>query len=61
MDKGNKPSRFNEDVETTSVNSLRMSEYLDQNMRVDPNNNQKIKVNLRSINTPAEREQYRKL
>ena len=29
MDKGNKPSRFNEDVETTSMNSLKMSEYLD--------------------------------
>ena len=58
--KGNKPARFNEDLEAraSASQTLSMSEYL-HNTNVEPN--RKIKVNLRSINNPEERDRYKML
>ena len=56
--KGSKPARFNEELDTQSRHSLPVSEYLNQS---HGRNSKKLKVNLRSINNPAERDLVRKM
>ena len=55
--KGKKPSRFNEDLESSATKSIAINDYLVAGKPSD----RKIKVNLRTINNPAQREQLRRL
>lgn len=49
--KGQKPARFNEDVDTKSQHSIAARDYFKGS-----SSSKHMKVNLRSINNPAERD-----
>ena len=54
IEKGKKPGRFNEDLDSaSSTQKIPMAEYLNQSLG---GTNKKIKVDLRTITNPAERE-----
>lgn len=65
LKKGSKPSRFNEDLadSASQTRSITISQYLSQANGIadDVSSSRKLKVNLRSINTAAERDNLRKL
>ena len=59
--KGERPGRFNEDLDSQSViQTISMKDYMsNRNNQQERDNSKKIKVNLRSVNNPAEREKFR--
>ena len=57
--KGKKPSRFNEDLGESDTKSIAVGDYLNSGRQSE--SGQKTKINLRTINNPAQREQFRKL
>ena len=57
-----KPARFNEELEASATQSIAMSEYLNQTQKQDGRDgSRKIRVNLRSINNAAERDQFKQM
>ena len=62
--KGERPGRFNEDLDSQSGSqTISMKDFIanNKNPQQERESSKKIKVNLRSVNNPAEREKFRKL
>lgn len=65
LEKGQKPARFNEEFDASTSSQIAMSEYITKAQGAgggpESTTGRRIKVNLRSINNPADRERYRQM